>query len=283
MTAIEKAYKYRIYPTKKQKDLISKTFGCCRFVYNYFLNRRLEVYKHEQRTLNYYQCSAELTILKTEFEWLREPDKCALQNSLKDLDNAFINFFKAITGFPKFKSKKIHRYSYRTNGRISYCGKYIKVPKLGMLKTKTKLTPHGRLINITVIQDPSGKYYASLYCTEVEIPKLEKTGNEIGIDLGIKSFAVTSDGESISNPKYFQKSLNKLARLQRELSRKSRGGSNWDKARIKVARLHESISNQRNDFLHKLSTLLIRQNDVICIENLQIKNMVKNHKLAKSI
>ena len=152
-----------------------------------------------------------------------------------------------------------------------------------MVKTRTKLIPQGRILNATISQEPSGKYYVSLCCTDVEIPKLEKTGKEIGIDLGIKSFAVTSSGETIPNPKYLQKSLNKLARLQRELSRKTRGSSNWNKARIKLARLQEHIANQRTDFLQKLSTKLIRENDVICIEDLQVKNMIRNHKLARNI
>ena len=152
-----------------------------------------------------------------------------------------------------------------------------------MVKTRTRLIPQGRILNATISQEPSGKYYVSLCCTDVEISKFEKTGKEIGIDLGIKSFAVTSSGDSISNPKYLQKSLNKLARLQRELSRKTRGGSNWNKARIKLARLQEHITNQRTDFLQKLSTKLIRENDVICMEDLQVKNMLQNNKLSRNI
>ena len=283
---MEKAYKYRIYPNKRQKELLAKSFGCCRFVYNHFLNKRIETYQTEQKTLTYNQCSSELTKLKSELEWLKEPDKCSLQNALKDVDRAYKNFFKNNAGFPKYKSKKTHRFSYRTNatnGNIAYLGKHIKLPKLGMVKTRTRLIPQGRIINATISQEPSGKYYVSLCCTDVEISKFEKTGNEIGIDLGIKSFAVTSNGDSISNPKYLQKSLTKLARLQRELSRKTRGGSNWNKARIKLARLQEHITNQRTDFLQKLSTKLIRENDVICIEDLQVKNMIQNHKLARNI
>lgn len=283
---MEKAYKYCIYPNKRQKELLAKSFGCCRFVYNHFLNKRIETYQTEQKTLTYNQCSSELTKLKSELEWLKEPDKCSLQNALKDVDRAYKNFFKNNAGFPKYKSKKTHRFSYRTNainGNIAYLEKHIKLPKLGMVKTRTKLIPQGRILNATISQEPSGKYYVSLCCTDVEIPKLEKTGKEIGIDLGIKSFAVTSSGETIPNPKYLQKSLNKLARLQRELSRKTRGSSNWNKARIKLARLQEHIANQRTDFLQKLSTKLIRENDVICIEDLQVKNMIRNHKLARNI
>ena len=283
---MEKAYKYRIYPNRRQKELLAKTFGCCRFVYNHFLNKRIETYQTEQKTLTYNQCSSELTELKSELEWLKEPDKCSLQNAIKDMDRAYKNFFKNNAGFPKYKSKKTHCFSYRsnaTNGNIAYCEKHIKLPKLGMIKTRTKLVPQGRILNATITQEPSGKYYVSLCCTDVEIPTLEKTGNEIGIDLGIKSFAVTSSGDSISNPKYLQKSLNKLARLQRELSRKTRGGSNWNKARIKVARLQEHITHQRTDFLQKLSTNLIREKDVICVEDLRVKNMIQNHKLARNI
>ena len=283
---MEKAYKYRIYPNKRQKELLAKTFGCSRFVYNHFLNKRIETYQTEQKTLTYNQCSLELTKLKSELEWLKEPDKCSLQNALKDMDRAYKNFFRNNAGFPKYKSKKTHRFSYRTNatnGNIAYCEKHIKLPKLGMVKTRTKLIPQGRILNATISQESSGKYYVSLCYTEVEIPQFEKTGNELGIDLGIKAFAVTSNGDSIPNPKYLQKSLNKLAGLQRELSRKTRGGSNWNKARMKVARLQEHIANQRTDFLQKLSTRLIRENDVICMEDLQVKNMIRNHKLARNI
>lgn len=224
--------------------------------------------------------------LKSELKWLKEVDSTALQSSLKDLDMAYQKFFKEHSGFPKFKSKKTHRFSYKSkcvNGNIQYCGKYIKLPKLGKVKTKNKLIPSGRILSATVSQEPSGKYYVSLCCTEVEIPQYEKTGSVVGLDLGIKEFCITSNGEKIENPKYLKKSLDKLAKLQRELSRKTKGSSNYNKARIKVARLHEHIANQRKDFLQKLSTEIIKNNDVVCIENLQVKNMIKNHRLARSI
>lgn len=169
------------------------------------------------------------------------------------------------------------------NGTINYLGDYIKLPKLGLVKTKNKLVPQGRIVNATVSQEPSGKYYVSLCCADVEIQPFPTTDSAIGIDLGIKEFCTTSDGEFVNNPKYLKNSLNKFVRLQRELSRKSKGGSNRNKARIKVARLYEKISNQRKDFLQRLSTNIIRENDVICIEDLQVKNMVKNHKLAQAI
>lgn len=283
---MEKAYKYRIYPNKRQKELLAKTFGCTRFVYNHYLAQRIKTYEQSKENLTYNQCSKDLTSLKSELQWLKEVDKFALQNSLRDLDSAYKKFFKEHTGYPKFKSKKTHRFSYRTsfsNNNIQFFGKHIKLPKLGMVKIRDKQIPQGRILNATVSQEPSGKYYVSLCCTDVNIEKLEKTESVVGLDLGIKEFAITSNGLKYENPKYLKRSLNKLAKLQRELSRKTRGGSNWNKTRIKVARLQEHISNQRKDYLHKLSTELIRHNDVICIEDLQVKNMVKNHKLAQSI
>ena len=283
---MEKAYKFRIYPTKKQKELLAKTFGCVRFVYNHFLAKKIELYEKDKTSLTYNQCSRLLTELKGEFEWLKEVDKWALQNVLKNLDAAYQNFFKLHHGYPKFKSKKIHRYSYTTKkvgNNIVFLGKHIRLPKLGNLKIRDKQIPQGRILNATVSQTPSGKYYVSLCCTDVQIKELPKTNKSIGVDLGIKEFAITSNGEKYDNPKFLKKSLDKLAKLQRELSRKTRGSSNWVKARIKVARQYEKVANQRKDFLQKLSTEIIRNNDVICIENLAVKNMVQNHHLAQAI
>ena len=286
----EKAYKYRIYPNKKQQELIQKTFGCVRFVYNYYLAKRKEMYENDKITFTYNMCSKDLTNLKKELEWLKEPDKCSLQNALKDLDQAYQKFFKEHTGYPKFKSKKNRHKSYRTSytktsagGNIVFINKHIKLPKLGLVKVRDKQIPQGRILNATISQEPNGHYYCSLCCTDVKIESFDKTGNAVGIDLGIKEFCITSDGEMIPNPKYLRKSLDKLAKLQRELSRKSKGSSNRNKARIKVARLQEHIANQRKDFLQKLSTEIIKTNDVICIEDLQVNNMIKNHKLARSI
>ena len=283
---MEKAYKYRIYPNKKQKELIAKSFGYCRFVYNKYLAKRIEMYEQNKETFSYIQCANDMKKLKSELVWLKEVDSTALQSSLKDLDSAYQKFFKEHSGFPKFKSKKTHRFSYKSkcsHKNIQYCGKYIKLPKLGMVKTKNKLIPQGRILNATVSQESSGKYYVSLCCTDVNIEPFEKTGSIIGLDLGIKEFCITSDGETVSNPKYMKKSLDKLAKLQRKLSRKSKGSSNRNKARIRVARLQEHIANQRKDFLHKLSTEIVKNNDIICIEDCQVKNMIKNHKLARSI
>ena len=184
------------------------------------------------------------------------------------------------------KVKKDNHKSYKskfTNGNIQYLGKHIKLPKLGYIKTKNKLVPQGRIVNATISQEPSGKYFVSLCCVDVPEKEINLTGNSIGIDLGIKEFAIMSNGEMIANPKYLRNQQKKLAKLQKELSRKTIGSSNRNKARLKVARQHEKIANQRKDFLQKLSTRLIQENDVICLEDLQVKNMIKNHKLAKSI
>ena len=290
MKSLEKSYKYRIYPNKKQKEQIHKTFGCTRFVYNYYLNKRIETYKNTGKSMNFYDCSRDLTQLKNKLIWLKEPDKCSLQNSLRDLDCAYKKFYKEKTGFPKFKIKKTHRFSYRTNfmkttngGNIKFLHNFIQLPKLGNVKTKNKLVPQGRILNATISQEPSGKYYVTLCCADVKIEKLQLTTKNVGIDLGLKEFCATSDNEIIQNPKFLKKSLDKLAKLQRELSRKQSGSSNYNKARIKVARLHEHIANQRKDFLHKLSTEIITNYDIICLEDLQVKNMLKNPKQARNI
>ena len=284
---MEKAYKFRIYPNKTQEILIQKTFGCVRFVYNYFLDKRITAYKEDKVTLTYNKCSKELTKLKQELTWLKEPDKCSLQNALKHLDRAFQNFFnRENVGYPKFKSKKNRHKSYKTNfsnNNITFEGSKIKLPKIGKVRIRDKQIPQGRILNATVSQTPSGKYFVSICCTDVEKPDFIRTDKYVGIDLGIKDFVITSDGDKYSNPKYLKQSLSKLAKLQRELSRKTRDGSNWDKARIKVARLYERITNQRKDMLNKLSSELVRKYDVICIEDLQVSNMIKNHSLAQSI
>ena len=283
---MEKGYLFRIYPNKKQKEIINKTFGCTRYVYNHFLDRRKLLYENEGKSLSYSKCSKELTELKKELEWLKEPDKFSLQNSLRDLDKAFEKFFKEGAGYPKFKSKKDRNKSYRTNftnGNIEFLGNKIKIPKVGKIRCRGYKEIQGKILNATVSQVPSGKYYISLCCEGVEIEKHPKSNNSVGIDLGIKEFAITSNGCKYENPKYLEKSLKKLAKLQKELSRKTKGGSNWNKNRIKVAKLHDHISNQRNDYLNKLSTKLIKENDIICIEDLKIANMLKNHKLARII
>ena len=288
---MEKCYKFRLYPNAEQELLMHKTFGCCRFVFNRYLAKRIELYKSDKSTLNYNACSADMTTLKSELEWLKEVDSMALQSSVKDLDVAYQNFFRRVKqgetpGFPRFKSKHNSRKSFKTKkigNNIAVLDDCIKLPKLGYVKCAVSKEVQGRILSATISQNPSGKYFVSVCCTDVEILQYERTGAMVGIDLGIKDFAITSDGEKFDNHKYLNKSAAKLARLQRQLSRKTKGSSNRSKARIKVARLHEKITNQRNDTLHKLSTNLVKTYDFIAIESLKVKNMVRNRKLAKSI
>lgn len=280
-----KAYKFRLYPNKIQETIISKSIGCNRFVYNHFLAKRIEAYSEYDTTINYNGCSALLTKLKKELPWLKEPDSTSLQSTLKDLDSAYQKFFKENKGYPKFKSKKNPVQSYTSkcnNSSIRIVDNIIKLPKLGLVKFAKSREVDGQIISATVRRNPSGKYFVSVL-VDVEIQKLPLTNQSVGIDLGIKDFAILSTGEKIANPKYYRKMERKLAKLQRELSRKTKGSNNRNKARIKLAKHHEYIANCRRDFLQKLSTELINNNDIICIEDLQTSNMIKNHKLAKSI
>ena len=259
---MEYSYKFRIYPNAEQQTLIQKTFGCSRFVYNYFLAQRISEYKATGKSSTRFQQDKSLTALKQEIEWLREPDKCALQNALKDLDSAYKNFFRAVksggkAGFPRFKSKRNMRKSYKTNSNIAISDSRVRLPKLGLVKCRVSKEVRGRILSATISQNPSGKYFVSICCTDAEIKPMPPTGAAVGIDVGIKAFAVTSDGVSYPNHKYLAKSEKKLARLQRQLSRKSKGSRRREKARIKVAMLHEHIANQRQDAAHKLSTQLI--------------------------
>lgn len=288
---MEYSYKFRLYPTLAQEAQIQRTFGCCRYVWNHYLAKRKTTYEIEGHAMNYYECAKDLTALKKDLSWLGEVDAIALQSSIRDLDTGFQNFFRRVKkgekpGYPKFKRKKDHRKSYKSKcvrANIKVVGKCVQLPKLGLVKCRISKEVKGRILSATVSQNPSGKYFVALCCTDVETGSLPKTGAAIGIDLGLKAFAVTSDGTEYPNHKYLTKSQKKLARLQRQLSRKTKGSKRQEKARIRVAQLHEHIANQRQDMLHKLSTELVRQNDIICIEDLAPQNMMKNHKLARSI
>jgi len=288
---MEYGYKFRIYPTSAQIQQIQRTFGCCRFVWNHYLALRKKLYEQYGKTMNYNACSGDMTQLKKALSWLKEVDATALQSSLRDLDMAYQNFFRRVKqgqkpGYPRFKSKHDHRQSYKSKcGRtnIKVLDKAVQLPKLGLVKCRISKAVKGRILSATISQNPSGKYFVSICCTDVEITPMPSTGAVAGIDMGLKAFAITSDGVEYPNHKYLVKSQKKLARLQRRLSRKSKGSNRWERARIQVARLHEHIVNQRNDMLHKLSTNLVRDYDLIAIEDLASSNMVKNHKLAKAI
>lgn len=288
---MEYSYKFRLYPNWEQENLILRTFGCCRFVFNHFLAQRQEQYRETGTSPTRFQQDKSLTMLKRELPWLKEVDSTSLQATLQNLDTAFQNFFRRVkhgdkTGYPRFKSKHDHQQSYKSKcvgTNIKVLDKAVQLPKLGLVKCRVSKEVRGRILSTTISQNASGKYFVSICCTDVDIEPMPSTGAAVGIDVGIKAFAVTSDSVSYPNHKYLAKSEKKLARLQRQLSRKSKGSNRREKARIKVARLHEHIANQRQDAAHKLSTQLICENDIICIEDLAPKNMVRNHSLAKSI
>ena len=276
------AYKYRLYPNKEQQIYFAKCFGCVRFIYNRMLSDKIDYYKETKQKLNNTPAQ-----YKKEFEWLKEVDSLALANAQMNLQTAYNNFFKRPeVGFPKFKSKKSHKFSYTTNnqgGNIYVSDKYIKLPKIGLVRVKKHRNFEGIIKSVTVSQNPSGKYYVSVLVNQNVKENLRIGYNEIGIDLGIKEFAITSDGEMVENPKYLRRYEKKLRKLQKDLSRCKKESKNREKCRIKVAKQHEKIANQRKDFLQKLSTRIIRENQTIILENLKVKNMMGNHKLAKSI
>lgn len=230
---MEYSYKFRIYPNQTQKNQIQRTFGCCRFVFNYYLAKRKEVYKKSNKTLNYYDCARDMTQLKKSLDWLREVDATALQSSIRDLDAAYQNFFRRVKqgqkpGYPRFKSKHNHRQSYKSKcvgTNIKVLDKAVQLPKLGFVKCRVSKEVKGRILSATVSLSSSGKYFVSLCCTDIEIEQLPSTGSVVGIDMGLKAFATTSDGVEYPNHKYLAKSQKKLAKLQRQLSRKSKGSN----------------------------------------------------------
>ena len=288
-----KSYKYRIYPNKQQEELIQKTFGCCRFVYNQTLSYKINKYKNEKISLSRIDCNNwKNQVLKKEYIWLNEVDKFALDNAIINMDNAYQHFFKEHAGFPKFKCKKNSKKAYTTNCNycnnskptieISFDKNKIKLPKLKWLKASIHREFEGKIKTATISQVSSGKYYASILVETEHIP-MESTGCVIGVDLGIKDLLITSDGEKFDNIHTIKKYENKLAKEQRKLAHKQKGSKNYEKQRIKIAKVYEKIHNTRIDYLHKISHKLISENQVIVSEDLSVKNMIKNHNLAKSI
>ena len=259
---MQKGIKFRIYPNREQKNFIHQTLGCCRLIYNRGLAMRKESYE-EGKKIGYTQTSAMLTELKRqeEFAFLKAADSIALQQSLRDLDRSFVNFFQ------------------KDNIRI--VGRYIKLPKLGFVKIRQSMEV-GKINHVTIEYTPAGKYFAVLNIDFEPEPR-PNAGGTIGIDVGIKAFYSDSNGNTVSNPRYLERSMRKLIREQRRLSRKQKDSHNRGKQRLRVARVHEKTANQRNDFLQKQSTMLVRENQTICIEDLNVKGMIRNHKLAKSI
>ena len=282
---MNKGVKFRIYPNKEQQNLINQTLGCCRFIYNKGLDMRNKAFESGEK-VNYSKTSAMLTEIKRsdEFSFLRNADSIALQQSLRDLDMGFVNFFQKRARHPRFKSKHNNHQSYRTmnlNNNIRITGNYIKLPKLGYVKIRQSMKVEC-IKNATIKRTPTGKYFVVLN-VNFEPEAKQNNGGSIGIDVGIKEFYSDSNGNVVPNPRFLERSSRKLRREQRKLSKKKKGSNNRNKQRIRVAKVHEKITNQRDDFLQKISTMLISENQVICIEDLKIKNMVRNHKLARCI
>ena len=274
-------YKFRLYPTKEQEVLLNKTFGCVRKLWNLMLNDRIEYYETYGEKLDNQPAD-----YKNDYPYLKEVDSRALSAVWRNLNTAYKNFFqRKEVGFPKFKSKK-HKQSYTTyncNNSIRIEGNKIKLPKVGLVKLKiTRDFDSSKIKGVTVSKTPTGKYYVSMN-VETEVLGMPSNINSLGLDLGIKTFLTTSDGDKFSNNKYYDKYIRKLRKEQRKLSRKKRGSNNYNKQRLKVAKIHEKIANSRSDYLHKISTKLIKDNQFIASENLSVKNMLGNHRLAKSI
>lgn len=280
---MNKSFKVRIYPNREQQILLEKTFGANRFIYNYFLNLKSRLYEFYKIRLSFSNSSRVLTELKRQKTWLREVDSVSLQQTLRDLDRAYQNFFSGHSKYPKFK-KKQDKNSYRTNSNIKISGRYITIPKIGMLRFRDSYNLEDKHIlkiyNVTIFKTPSGKYFASI-SAEVYIPYFERTNQDVGIDLGLKDFAILSSGEKIDNPRILKSLESKHRKLAKSLSRKVYNSSNYQKARIKLTRFYEKISNIRKDFLHKLSTSIVRIYDIVCVEDLCFKAFMRS-KMAKS-
>ncbi|QTR85335.1 IS200/IS605 family element RNA-guided endonuclease TnpB [Bacillus cytotoxicus] len=292
---VNKVYKFRIYPNKEQEILIAKTIGCSRFVFNHFLAQWNDAYKETGKGLTYNTCSSQLTQLKKELVWLKEVDSTSLQSSLKNLADSYTRFFKKQNKAPRFKSKKNKVQSYttkHTNGNIAIAGNKIKLPKLGLVKFAKSREVEGRILHATMRRNPSGKYFVSILA-ETEVQELPKTCSSVGMDVGLKDFAILSTGEVFGNPKWFRKLEEKLAKAQRVLSRRQElalkrkckldEAKNYQKQKRKVACIHENITNARTDYLQKISTYIVKNHDIIGMEDLQVSNMLKNRKLAKAI
>ena len=285
MRKINRAYKFRLYPTKAQTELLAKHFGCARFVYNYFLNQRIEQYRITGKSDSYYAQNKALTTLKKQEEtaWLKEVNAQALQFALKCLDVAYINFFKKRAKYPKFKSKHSkNSFTAPQTSHIDGNRLFIRKFKEG-IKCRVHREIKGKIGKVTITKTPSGKYFASVLTEEEYVTPFEKTTKSVGVDLGLKDLLVTSEGELFSNNRYTRKYERRLATAQRHLSRKKKGSRGYENQRLKVARLYKNISNCRMDYLHKCSISLVRRYDTICVEDLNVKGLMRNHRLAKQV
>ena len=284
MKMINKTYKFRLFPTKEQEVLLNQHFGHSRWVYNHFLNERKEQYQADKKSDNYYKQAATLTKLKKEDEtkWLKEVNSQTLQFALRSLDTAFLNFFRGNAQFPKFKSRK-HKNTFTIPQFGTIEGGKINIPKFKEgIKVKIHREVKGKIGKMNITKTPTGKYYVSIF-TEQEIEDLPKTNKKVGIDLGLKDFVITSNNKKFKNNRYTKKYAKQLKKAQQHLSRKQKGSNGFEKQKLKVAKIHEKIASCRLDTLHKVSKELVESYDLISVEDLNVKGMIKNHKLSKHI
>ena len=288
-----KAYKYKLLPNKEQMETLSKYFGSVRFVYNWGLERKIKTHKENGKSICYVQLAKELTLLKQqkEFEWLNECSSASLQQSLRNLESAFSNFFKKNAKYPKFKSKKHSRDSVKFIQSVHFDFKQwtVILPKIGKVDLCKNITFNqstNKIVNCTVSRDHCGTYWCVVTVDDLqEIPSKAEISKDssVGIDLGIKDYAILSDGRKFSNPKHLENTKKRLAHLQKVLARKEKGSKNYENMKIKVAKCHRKIANKRNDYLHNLSSYLVNNYKTICLEDLNVKGMQKNHHLARAI
>ena len=284
MKTILRTYRFELHPTQEQKTLLDKHFGCIRFVYNHFLNERKEQYQVDKKSDSFYAQSLSLTQLKKKDEtaWLSEVNSQSLQFALRCLDTAYVNFYRGTARFPRFKSrKKKNAFTIPQRAKLKSSRFYAPKFKEG-IKVNVHREVKGEIGKCTVSKTPTGKYFVCILSEEQYQPK-EKTGAICGVDLGLKDFAITSDGTKFKNNRYTKRYERRLTKTQRHLSRKVKGSNSFEKQRRKVALVHEKITNSRMDTLHKVSNQLVTDYDIICVEDLNVKGMVKNHKLAKHI
>jgi putative transposase len=283
----KRAYRFRFYPTAQQQQILARTFGCCRYVYNWALQQKTDAYYQRGERLYYYDLSIGLTNLKKQVttHWLNEVASVPLQQALRHLDKAFLNFFEGRAEYPLFKKKHSEQSATYVGTAFQLKGLNLTLAKMEQpldIHWSRPLPEDYKPSRVTVCLDTAGRYFISILVEE-EITPLEVTPKMVGLDLGLKSMVITSDGHTFGNPKFFAKDEKKLARAQRRLSKKHKGSKSRQKARRKVAKIHARIADRRRDYQHKLSTKLIRENQVVCVESLQVKNMVQNHRLSKAI
>lgn len=284
---IKRAYKFRFYPTPEQVKVLAKTFGCARFAYNYMLRIRTDAWFERQERVGYHETSALLTQLKKQpdYVWLNEVSSVPVQQALRHLNTAFGNFFAKRAKYPTFKSKHNRQSATYAKSAFKWDGKTLRLAKMDdplNIRFSRTIPKAAKVTTVTISKDPAGRYFVSMLCDDSVSAKSPIT-NKVGIDLGLAHFAILSTGKKVAAPNTFRKNEKRLALMQRRLAKKQKDSKNRAKARLKVARLHAKIADSRKDFLHKLSTRLINENQVIAIESLAVSNMQKNHSLAKSI